>query len=341
MLGDPGYKFCPKCGTAFDKRRLKDFEPERLVCPACHFVFYLNPKVAAGAVVEYQGGIVLLRREIDPRAGFWVHPGGFVDRGETLEAAARRETFEEVGLDVEIGRLLGAYSFAESEVVVVTFAARALSGTPMVGDESLEVAMFQPRDIPWDRLAFPSTHLALKEYLRTMEGGAVLDETISGPLPAGWVEAYRPRKSRRSVLDVTIPGRDASDDGRSGQGAFEKSVLDETLTGVSSPGFSDVPRPGALPEESAAPAAHPASIPLDEGRLTKLLQARSEAFGSKDVRAASQAYPELIEALRSTRRYREALAFAEEGLALTHDPLIARLADEVAHELAESEQDRC
>ena len=92
-------------------RRLKAFEPERLVCSQCGFVMYLNPKVAAGAIVEYEGGIVLLRREIDPRAGFWVHPGGFVDRGETVEAAAKRETWEEVGLEVEIGRLLGTYSF--------------------------------------------------------------------------------------------------------------------------------------------------------------------------------------------------------------------------------------
>lgn len=261
MLSDPGYKFCPKCGAGFERRRLKEFEPERLVCPSCSFVFYLNPKVAAGAVVEYQDRIVLLRREIAPRAGFWVHPGGFVDRGETLEAAARRETREEVGLDIEIDRLLGAYSFEASEVVVVTFAARAVGGAPIVGDESLEVSLFAPDELPWDQLAFPSTELALKQYLKTI-----------GP---------------------------------------------------------------PIPPLSRAPA------PPSDSRIAALNDARRRAYVAKDARAASLVYPPLIRMLREGRRLREALKVAEEGLALTHDPLIARLADEVAHELGEAEQERC
>ncbi len=263
MLTDPGYRFCPKCGAPLSRRRLKDFEPERLVCTGCMFVMYLNPKVAAGTVVEYEGGIVLLRREIDPRAGFWVHPGGFVDRGETLEQAAKRETREEVGLEVEITGLLGAFSFHDSEVVVVTFAAQHVSGEPAVGDESLEVHAFDPRDIPWDELAFPSTRLALEEYLRRREA---------------------------------------------------------------SPGLR------------ARPVIALASEP---GRLEVLTHARAAAFGARDVRAASLVYPQLIDVLRGARRYKEALEIAEEGLALTHDPLIARLADEVAHDLAESETERC
>ena len=267
VLRDHGYKFCPKCGGAFENRRLKAFEPERLVCSRCEFVFYLNPKVAAGAVVEYEGGIVLLRREIDPRAGFWVHPGGFVDRGETLEAAARRETREEVGMEVEIMRLLGAYSFEDSEVVVVTFAARAISGKPTVGDESLEVGTFAPHEIPWDDLAFPSTRLALNSYLRT--------------------------------IDEVVPAK-----------------------------------PG---NRTASPGAQAA----DDDRIAALHLARSLARDAKDVRAASLAYPPLIGLLREARRYKEALAVAEEGLALTHDPMIARLADEVAHEFAQAEQERC
>jgi ADP-ribose pyrophosphatase YjhB (NUDIX family) len=272
MLSDPGYRFCPKCGSTLSKRRLKEFEPERLVCTQCFFVMYLNPKVAAGTVIEYEGGIVLLRREIDPRRGFWVHPGGFVDRGETVEAAARRETREEVGLDVEITRLLGAFSFHDSEVVVVTFAARVISGTPVVGDESLEVATFAPNEIPWADLAFPSTELALREYLRTMDAPAA----------------------------AHVVSRKSAD----------------------------------------SPLAHDAKA-SEDGRLETLLQARSDVREARDVRAASLVYPALIGALREARRYREALSIAEEGLALTHDPLIARLADETAHELADSEAERC
>lgn len=283
MLSDPGFKFCPKCGSALDRRRIKEFEPERLVCPGCAYVLYLNPKVAAGAVVEYQGGIVLLRREIDPRAGFWVHPGGFVDRGETLEQAAKRETFEEVGLEVEIGRLLGAFSFTDSEVVVVTFAARVISGEPMVGDESLEVRTFAPREIPWDELAFPSTRLALDEYLRTMNA----PQSVASPGVGS---------DLRAAAAISLALVASASEGREG---------------------------------------------IDEKQMALLFEARSEAHRTKDVRAASLVYPSLIGHLRAARRHREALLIAEEGLALTHDPLIARLGDEVAHELAALEEERC
>jgi ADP-ribose pyrophosphatase YjhB (NUDIX family) len=271
VLSDPGYRFCPKCGASLTARKLKAFEPERLVCDGCGFVLYLNPKVAAGTIVEFGGGIVLLRREIEPRRGFWVHPGGFVDRGETLEAAARRETREEVGLEVEVQDPVGAYSFADSEVVVVIFAAKVLSGTPIVGDESLEVATFTPEAIPWDDIAFPSTTLALRDYLENAS-------------------------HRRAFRGVSTRATEKA----------EKAIARE----------------------------------IDQ-RLLPLLEARAEAFASKDVRAASLVYPPLIGLLREGRRYREALGFAEEGVALTHDPLIARLADEVAHELASAEQERC
>lgn len=291
MLIDPGYKFCPKCGAPFGRRRLKDFEPERLVCTRCLFVMYLNPKVAAGTVVEHKGGIVLLRREIDPRAGFWVHPGGFVDRGETLEQAAIRETREEVGLEVEILGLLGAFSFHDSEVVVVTYAARAIGGEPKVGDESLEVRAFDPQELPWDELAFPSTRLALKEYLRTMDTRQPVtpDRATTVQMSQALVDA-----ARRSVE--------------------------------------------AGPSRPARPRVDLASEP---SRLEVLLDARAAAFKAKDVRTASLVYPQLIEVLREGRRFKEALEVAEEGLALTHDPLIARLADEVADQLAEAEKERC
>lgn len=293
MLSDPGFKFCPKCGSALHKRRLKEFEPERLVCPGCGYVMYLNPKVAAGAVVEHRGGIVLLRREIDPRAGFWVHPGGFVDRGETLEQAARRETREEVGLDVEIGRLLGAFSFTDSEVVVVTFAARVISGEPMVGDESLEVRTFAPDQIPWNELAFPSTHLALDAYLRTAN---TRPDAASPSMPTGNAESASAGSDLRAAVAVSL--------------ALASSAASE--------------REG-----------------LDEKQIEALFQARASAHEARDVRAASLVYPSLISHLRAARRHREALVIAEEGLALTHDPLIARLGDEVAHELAALEEERC
>ena len=85
------YSFCPKCGGALESKVLKAFEPTRLVCSRCRFVFFLDPKVAAGALFKLDGSIVLLQRGIEPSYGKWVFPGGYVDRGETVEGAAIRE----------------------------------------------------------------------------------------------------------------------------------------------------------------------------------------------------------------------------------------------------------
>jgi ADP-ribose pyrophosphatase YjhB (NUDIX family) len=164
--GADGYRFCPRCGGGLEARLLKDSEPTRLVCAGCEFVFYLDPKVAACTICMVDGGIVLLRRGIEPQYGKWVFPGGFVDRGELVTDAAVRETREEVNLRVGITGILDAYSFPGSEVVVIVYAAEVLGGTPEAGDETLEVRVFPPEELPWDELAFESTRAALRDYLR-------------------------------------------------------------------------------------------------------------------------------------------------------------------------------
>src|SRR5260221_1402626 len=116
---DSGYRFCPRCGGTLAWRALKESEPQRLVCQACEFVLYLDPKVAACTIGMVDGGIVLLKRSIEPRLGSWVFPGGFVDRGEPVTAAAIRETLEECHLRVGLTGILDVYSFPQSEVVVV------------------------------------------------------------------------------------------------------------------------------------------------------------------------------------------------------------------------------
>src|ERR1044071_8089668 len=103
----PTFAFCPPCGGALVSRVLKEGEPARLVCGACGFVLYLNPKLAACAITRVGEEIVMLRRGIDPEKGKWVFPGGYVDRGETQADAAVRETREEVGLVVEVEDLVG------------------------------------------------------------------------------------------------------------------------------------------------------------------------------------------------------------------------------------------
>ncbi len=164
--GASPFKYCPKCGANLVSRMLKEGEPERLICSVCGNVFYLDPKVAACAICIVDGGIVLLRRGIQPQFGKWVFPGGFVDRGESVPQAAVRETFEEVGLRVSVTGVVDVYSYPGEDVVVVVYAADVIGGKLQVGDEAEDVTAFAPEQLPWDDLAFQSTTEALKDYLR-------------------------------------------------------------------------------------------------------------------------------------------------------------------------------
>ena len=160
------YRFCPRCGGALARRLLKPTEPERPVCTRCGFVFYIDPKIAVGTIIESSSGrLVLVRRAIEPGYGKWVFPGGYVDRGEPLTAAAIREAREECGLDVRLDGLVNIYSYAGRAPVIVVYAATAIGGTLCVDDECLESAEFEPAQIPWDDLAFRSTHDGLRDYL--------------------------------------------------------------------------------------------------------------------------------------------------------------------------------
>ena len=160
------YRYCPRCGQALERRLLKPGEPERLVCPACGFVFYIDPKIAVGTIIRaVSGRLVLVRRAIEPGYGKWVFPGGYVDRGETLLSAAVREAREECGLDVRVDGLINIYSYAGRAPVIVVYAATALSGELCADDECLEVSEVAADAIPWNDLAFRSTHDALRDYL--------------------------------------------------------------------------------------------------------------------------------------------------------------------------------
>jgi ADP-ribose pyrophosphatase YjhB (NUDIX family)/predicted RNA-binding Zn-ribbon protein involved in translation (DUF1610 family) len=160
------YRFCPRCGSALERRLLKATEPERLVCVSCGFVFYLDPKIAVGTIIRSMSDrLVLVRRAIDPGYGKWVFPGGYVDRGETLTAAAVREAREECGLDVRLEGLVNIYSYAGRAPVIVVYAATAVGGTLCADDECLETAEFDKSSLPWEELAFRSTQDGLRDYL--------------------------------------------------------------------------------------------------------------------------------------------------------------------------------
>ncbi len=154
------------CGDEFTKKRVKEKEPLRLVCKNedCRFVFYLDPKLVACAIVEIDNRIVLLRRARSPERGKWVMPGGYVDRGEKVEEAAIRETKEECGIDIGLKRLFGVYSYPGYLEVVVVYLADYLSGSLIADDETTDSKLISIEDIPWDELAFESTRDALRDY---------------------------------------------------------------------------------------------------------------------------------------------------------------------------------
>ncbi|CAN5822212.1 NUDIX hydrolase [soil metagenome] len=164
------YRYCPTCAGPLESRLLKPGEPERLVCSLCSQIIFMDPKVAVGTIiVNGEREIVLVRRAIEPGYGLWVFPGGYVDKGELVTAAAVREAREEAGLEIKLDRLLNVYSYQGRQIVVIVYAATAIGGELCHDDECLEVRWFSPSEIPWDALAFDSTREGLREFLGTSQ----------------------------------------------------------------------------------------------------------------------------------------------------------------------------
>lgn len=173
------YSFCPKCGGSLASKQLKSSEPTRLVCIRCEFIFFLDPKVAAGTLFTIKGKIPLLQRAIEPSYGKWVFPGGFVDRGEAIQDAAIRETKEELQVDVCLRSLLNVYSYSGSPIVLVVYAAEVIGGELNAGDECLDVQLFSLQKIPWQRLAFPSTSDALRDYISRLPPQQMVEQPLN------------------------------------------------------------------------------------------------------------------------------------------------------------------
>lgn len=164
-------KFCNQCGARVEMRVPPGDHLPRYVCDSCNAVHYENPKLVVGCVPEHQGQLLLCRRAIEPRRGFWTVPAGFMENGETLQQAAARECYEESLARVQIGSLLTIVHVLHAHQVHVFFRATLPEPTFGPGPESLEVKLFPLDAIPWEDLAFPSTEETLRCYLADRSRG--------------------------------------------------------------------------------------------------------------------------------------------------------------------------
>jgi ADP-ribose pyrophosphatase YjhB (NUDIX family) len=163
--------FCSNCGSAVTHKIPDGDHLPRFVCTNCGMIHYQNPKLVLGCVPDWQGRILLCRRAIEPRLGYWTVPAGFMENGETLQHAAARECFEEARATVEIGSLLALVSVTHAAQVHVMFRAKLLAPEFSPGPESLEVALYEEGDVPWQNLAFPSGEFTLRRYFADRVAG--------------------------------------------------------------------------------------------------------------------------------------------------------------------------
>ena len=164
-------KFCTHCGADVSFEIPAGDALPRHVCKRCGHIHYENPKIICGALLVWQDKVLLCRRAIEPRKGWWTLPAGFMENNETLHQAAARETLEEANARVEIGDLYTVYSLPHISQVYFLFRARLLDLDFSPGIESLEVKLLSEQDIPWDDIAFRVIHDPLRRYFEERKAG--------------------------------------------------------------------------------------------------------------------------------------------------------------------------
>jgi ADP-ribose pyrophosphatase YjhB (NUDIX family) len=158
-------KYCSRCGATVALKLPAGDSRRRWTCDTCGTIHYQNPKIVVGCVPEQDGRILLCRRAIAPRIGFWTVPAGFMELGETLAEGAARETLEEACAEVRIGHLFASVDVIEAGQVHLFFTATLIGGFA-AGDETQEADLFSKTDIPWSEIAFRSGDFALRKYLQ-------------------------------------------------------------------------------------------------------------------------------------------------------------------------------
>lgn len=157
-------KFCSQCGSGLNSRIPEGDDRHRHVCDNCGIIHYQNPRVIVGCLPVHEGRILLCRRAIEPRKGYWTLPAGFMENGETTLEGAARETWEEARAEVDNQQLYRLFDIPHINQVYIFYRSGILNGSYGVGPESSEVEMFSEVDIPWEEIAFPVVVHTLKEY---------------------------------------------------------------------------------------------------------------------------------------------------------------------------------
>jgi ADP-ribose pyrophosphatase YjhB (NUDIX family) len=164
-------KYCSHCASKLTIKIPPDDSRERHVCEACGSIHYQNPRNVVGSIPIYDKQVLLCRRAIEPRHGYWTLPAGFMELGESTSHGAARETFEEAGAQVEMGPLYSLLNVPHAEQVHLFYLAKMTSSQFCAGEESLEVALFHEHEIPWAELAFPTVKQTLEWFFADRAAG--------------------------------------------------------------------------------------------------------------------------------------------------------------------------
>lgn len=157
-------KYCSECGESIELRVPEGDDRERYVCSACEHIHYVNPRVIVGCLPVFEDKVLLCKRAIEPRLGFWTMPAGFMENGETTEEGAARETWEEARARVSNMYLYRVFDVPYISQVYMFYRCTLDDGAFGVGPESLETALYGEDEIPWEEIAFPVVQQTLRAY---------------------------------------------------------------------------------------------------------------------------------------------------------------------------------